>query len=431
MCRSRASADAIPPSRRASARSPKSSRTSNSKSFASSSSNPSHPSSSSSASLNLNSFNFFSNNNNSSSSTSAARQPSLSRIKQFLPDTPLIYPLPDLRLATGNFLSGRLSPTSWRCTLRGRDAVVCQRRLKRPLDLPELGRRLSAITKSHHSSLVKLLGASVSGNFVYLVYEFVEGANLSDCLRNRVNRAFTVLSSWVSRMQIAADLAHGLDYIHHCAGSATGGGGAGFVHNHIKSSSIIVTEPSLNARICHFGTAELCGEAAEVEEEGASEPGGSRNLKRTNSRGVKLEGTRGYMSPEYRITGVATQKSDVFAFGVVILELLSGEEALRYQFDGEDSGGGYKRTSVVESAREAVEGGRVRRWVDARLKDSYPVEVAERMVSLGLECVEEEAERRPDMSQVSAVISKLYLESKAWAEKFGMPVDFSVSMAPR
>ncbi|KAF7848734.1 hypothetical protein BT93_L1609 [Corymbia citriodora subsp. variegata] len=427
MCRSRASADAIQPTSRAAARSSKSPRTY--RSF-NSSSNPSDPSSSSaSASLNLNSY-----SSNSYSSSLSARQ-SLSKIKQFLPETPLIYTLPDLRLATGNFLSGRLSSSSWRCVLRGRDAVVFQRRLKRPLDLPQLGRRLSAITKSHHSSLVKLLGASVSGNFVYLVYEFVEGANLSDCLRNKVNRAFTVLSSWVSRMQIAADLAHGLDYIHNCAGSATGGGGSGFVHNHIKSSSIIVMEPSLNARICHFGTAELCGEAAEVEEEeegaGTSEPGGSRTLKRTSSRGVKLEGTRGYMSPEYRVTGVATQKSDVFAFGVVLLELLSGEEALRYCFDGEDGGGGYRRMSVIDSAREAVEGGSVRRWVDRRLKDSYPVEVAEMMVSLGLECVEEEAERRPDMSQVSALISKMYLESTAWAEKFGLPVDFSVSMAPR
>ncbi|KAL3718967.1 hypothetical protein ACJRO7_003986 [Eucalyptus globulus] len=432
MCRSRKSADAIQPTTSAAAaaaaaaRPSKSSRTS--KSYHSS--NPSNPSSSSSASLNLNSYSY-----NSNSSSLSAGQQSLSRIKQFLPETPLIYTLPDLRLATGNFLAGRLSSSSWRCALRGRDAVVFQRRLKRPLDAPQLARRLSAITKSHHSSLVKVLGAAVAGNFVYLAYEFVEGANLSDCLRNKVNRAFTVLSSWVTRMQIAADLAHGLDYIHHCAGSATGaGGGSGFVHNHIKSSSIIVTEPSLNARICQFGTADLCGEAAEVveeEEEGASEPGSGPTLKRTSSRGVKLEGTRGYMSPEYLVTGVATQKSDVFAFGVVILELLSGEEPLRYCFDGEDGGGGYRRMSVIDSAREAVEGGKVRRWVDLRLKDSYPEEVAERMVSLGLECVEEEAERRPDMSQVSALISKLYLDSKAWAEKFGLPVDFSVSMAPR
>lgn len=428
MCRPSASADAVRPGRGARPRS----STFNS---SSSSSNPASSScSSASASLNFNSSNFSSN---SSSLSGRLHQP-LSKIKQYLPENPLIYTLSDLRLATNNFHSGRLSSSSssWRCALRGRDAVVSQRRLRRPLDLPQLSRRLSAITKSHHSSLIKLLGASVSGNIIYLVYEFVPGANLSDCLRNRVNRAFTVLSSWVSRMQIAADLAHGIDYIHHCAGSATGGGGggSGFVHNHIKSSSIIVTEPSLNAMICHFGTAELCGEAAEEEEEeeeSASEPGGSRKLKRTSSRGVKLAGTRGYMSPEYLVTGVATQKSDVFAFGVVILELLSGEEALRFCFDGEDGGGGYQRMSVIDGAREAVESGRVRRWVDGRLKDSYPVEVAERMVSLGLECVEEEPARRPDMSQVSAVISKLYLESKAWAEKFGLPVDFSVSMAPR
>ena len=56
-------------------------------------------------------------------------------------------------------------------------------------------------------------------------------------------------------MQIAADLANGVDYIHNDAGN--------FVHNHIKSSSVIVTEPCFNAKICHFGTSELCGEPIE------------------------------------------------------------------------------------------------------------------------------------------------------------------------
>lgn len=223
----------------------------------------------------------------------------------------------------------------------------------------------------------------------------------------------------MSRIQIATDIAHGLDYIHNSAGLKLS-----FVHNHIKSTSIIITEPSLNARICHFGTAELCGEIVKDEETKRS-----KNYKRSDSQFLKVEGTRGYMSPEYQSTGLVDQRSDVYAFGIVILELLSGEEPLKYRFD--DEGGGYVRVSVIETARVAVEGGGLRRWVDKRLKDSYPVVVAERLTRVGLECVEEDPEKRPGMALVAGRVSKLYLESQTWAEKMGVPTDFTVSLAPR
>lgn len=137
------------------------------------------------------------------------------------------------------------------------------------------------------------------------------------------------------------------------------------------------------------------------------------------------------MSPEFQSTGVSTQKSDVFAFGVVILEILSGQEALKYKID--DESGGYERISVIETARKAVEGGGgvLRRWVDKRLKDSYPMEVAEKMARVGLDCVEEDPKMRPDMGQVAGRISKLYLESNNWAGKMSTPTDFSVSLGPR
>ncbi|XP_058182061.1 lysM domain receptor-like kinase 3 [Rhododendron vialii] len=355
--------------------------------------------------------------------SSASSVNSLSSLREQLPETAHVYEFSEIRAATNNLLAKKFSSSSssasWRCAVRGNDVVVFQRKFRRQIHAQELRDRLSLICKSHHSSLIKLRGASVSGNYIYLVYDYVHGASLADCIRNPKNPNFTVLSNWMSRIQIATDIAHGLDYIHHSTGS-----NSNFIHNHIKSSSIIVSEPSLNAKICHVGTAELCGEIHREEEE---QSGGYR---RYDSRVMKFEGTRGYMAPEFQANGVPTQKTDVYALGVVILELLSGKEALKYEVDEE--GGGYRRVSVIETAREAAEGeGRVRWWVDKRLKDSYPVEVAGRVLRVGLECVEEDPERRPDMTWVAGRVSKLYLESKDWAEKMGVPTDFTVTLVPR
>lgn len=365
----------------------------------------------------------FNNNKEWSKSSSISSRNSLTSLKDSLPENPHIYHFSEISTATGNFSSdNQLSSSSWRCSIRDRDVVVFQRKFRRQMDITELCTRLAVICRSHHSSLVKLLGASVSGNYIYLVYDFVQGANLADCLRNRRNPSYTDLSTWISRMQIAADLAHGLDYIHNFSGS-------GFVHNHIKSSSIVVAEENLGAKICHFGTSELCGEAVAGSGIASGSESGGR-LRRSGSRTVKFEGRRGYMAPEFQFTGVATVKTDVYAFGVVVLELLSGEEALRFEIDGD---GGYRRLSVVETARTAAaeEHGGTRKWVDKRLRDSFPLEVAERMVRVGLECVGEDPNMRPDMGRVAVEVSKLYLESQKWTESMRTNIDLSVSFAPR
>ncbi|WOG88017.1 hypothetical protein DCAR_0207250 [Daucus carota subsp. sativus] len=340
--------------------------------------------------------------------SSASSKGSLASLRESLPSEQAhVYDLSEICAATNNFRSSPHSKsstsTAWRCRLRGKDVIVFQRKFRRVIDCEKLVERLIMICRSHYTSVIKLLGASI----------------LSDCLRNVRNPNFTVLSKWMSRIQIATDIAHGLDYIHHSTGLSQC-----FVHNHIKSSSIIVTEPELNAKICHFGTAELCGEIVDEELESRSS-----NLRRSDSRVMKFEGTRGYMAPEFQTSGVATQKCDVYAFGVVVLELLSGAEPLKYSYGGD---GGYVRVSVIDTAREAVDGGAgaLRRWIDKRLKDSYPVEVAEKLTRIGLECVEDDPNKRPEMGWVAGRISRLFLESLTWSEKMGIPVD-TASFAPR
>lgn len=356
---------------------------------------------------------------------SLSSRTSLSSLRDTLPESTKVYDFSEIRAATNNFLAKRHSSTSsssqsWRCVLNGKDVVVFQRKLRKSMTNSSVMQKLSVISRGHFTSIVKLLGISISGEHIYLVYEFVQGSDLGLCLRSKINPDFTVLSMWSSRMQIATDVAHGLDYIHNTAGLSID-----MVLKHVKSSGIIVTEPSFNAKICHFGAAELCGETGEEGRQAAAS--GER----------QFEGVRGYMSPEFKATGVATQKSDVYAFGVVILELMTGQEPLRHRLDR--SSGTHRLISVIETAKEAVEGGggeeavegRLRRWIDKRLRDSFPVDVAEKLTRVALQCVQEDPDKRPEMKWVSDKVSKLYLASRAWSDRVRVPTEISVSLAPR
>ncbi|KAK1260956.1 putative receptor protein kinase ZmPK1 [Acorus gramineus] len=378
-------------------------------------------------------------------SSSSISSISLSSLRGSLPDRPILYRPSEIASATSNFHPSRRLPSAssgWRCSLRGRDAAVFLRPFRRgPPDSARLHDRLASVSRGHHISLVRLLGAAASadGGNLYVVYEYVPSASLASCLRNPKNPDFTVLSTWTSRMQVAADLAHGLEYIHnHVAVSSSAGTPRPFVHNRIKSSAVIVTEPSFNAKICHFGTAILSGEVPDEDDDTAAavtDPSTSK-AKRPNNREMKIEGSRGYMAPEVSDSGAISQKSDIFALGVVLLELLSGEEPLKYKVDNAKDE--LRRVSLIETARRAMESTaemerrkNVRRWIDRRLRDSFPVEVAERLARVALDCVHADPEERPDATRVTAVVSKMYLESMAWEESIGVPRDFTVSLAPR
>ncbi|KAG2258247.1 hypothetical protein Bca52824_077541 [Brassica carinata] len=341
-------------------------------------------------------------NSNKTAASSSSSSASLASLRESLPENPHIYDVSEIRAATNNFLAHRLSSSSsskasWRCSLRGKEVVVFQRKFRRRIARDELRDRLSDICRSHHGSIVNLLGASVSGgDHIYLVYEY--------------NPNFTVLSSWASRIQIATDLAHGLDYIHNKTGLKI----ENLVHNHIKSSAVIVTEPDYNARICHFGTAQLCGETSETTPD---EIDGSRGGSIRIYRILQWIHVAGVSNLRGRHSGIRRVR-----VRVVMLEL-SGEEPLRYRY--ERATGDFERTSVIETARAAIEGG------DTEGGDSFPVTVAEKLTRLALECVGEDPVNRPEMGRVAGKISQLYLESEKWAMNMKRPTDITASYAPR
>ncbi|PUZ61317.1 hypothetical protein GQ55_4G266900 [Panicum hallii var. hallii] len=330
----------------------------------------------------------------SSSSTSSASsgRASLAAARASLPDPPVLYPFQELAAATNSFLAKRAGGDAyWRCSLRGRDAALFQlpRRPGAAVDAAALAR----VGRYHHTSLARLLGACPAGAHLYLAYELPPGAaTLAACLRSPRNPSFTALRTWVSRVQVAADVAQGLEYVHHHAGA---------VHGRVSPSAVVVSDPGLRARLTHFGAAEFAA-PADTREAGESP----------------------YAAPG---SSEPSREADVYAFGVLLLELLSGEEPARYRFDRGTKE--FQRVSVLETAAAAAAGGSVRNWVDRRLGDSFPVAAAERLVEVALRCAS--AENRPDMTWVAGKVSKVYLESRAWEQKVQVPTEFSVSVAPR
>lgn len=362
----------------------------------------------------------------STSSSSAAS--SLQALKDSLPDLPLLLTFAELAAATKNFSPAhRLAPgssNSFRCALRGHPAAVFRRALRR--DPAEVSARLAVLGHCHHAAIARLYGAAASPDgALFLAYELVPGAApLSSLLRGANNPSFTPLASWHSRLRLAADACDALSYVHLQAGT---------VHNRLSSSSVLVCGqgPLLRAKLAHFGSADLAGELPD-DDAGDDKEGAETRHRRTGSRGRRIEGTRGYMAPELIAGGSPTRRSDVFALGVLLLELVSGQEPVRYEFNKATKD--YERTSLIESASAASASGGgegMRQWVDRRLKDSFPVEAAEALTTLALQCVSKDPAARPEMSWVAAKVSKLFLEAQDWADKFRIPTDISISMAPR
>lgn len=328
------------------------------------------------------------------SSSSAA---SLAGIRDLLPDGPIAYSRFEIEAATDHFgASLQIATSVWKGVLRGASVAI----VRKQGSANDFKKVVSDVCSVHHSNLVKLLGGCKDGNFVYLVYELVNGEALGSCLRSKQLPGYTVLSSWRSRMQIALDVAKGLEYLQEHTLSRS-------VHKHITSRNILVVADTLRAKIALVGLAALTGEVKDSEQsQEALLTGRPTSLFR--SRSVKIEGTQGYMPPEYLESGVVTDKYDVFAFGVVLLELMKGQEA-----------GQEKANSLIEDMRLIMKDitgskGKLRLWIDARLRDSYPVEDAMKVAKLANSCVDVDPANRPQMSQVAAKLARIFHSAKTW-----------------
>ncbi|MED6123637.1 hypothetical protein PIB30_050984 [Stylosanthes scabra] len=214
----------------------------------------------------------------------------------------------------------------------------------------------------HHNNLVGLLGFYRDANERILVYDYMNNGSLYDHLHNV--QSSSVLMSWPARIKVALDAARGIEYLHHYAVPP-------IIHHDIKSPNILL-DSKWTAKLCDFGIS-------------LKAPEDDMDTHTT----VELAGTLGYLDPEYITTQRLTTKSDVYGFGVVLLEILTGRKATHT--DGE-------RIYLPSYAVPYIDKGELFKVLDPRMPP--PTAAVEYLGNLAAQCVRPKSQDRPTMFEV-------------------------------
>nr|XP_027102631.1 cysteine-rich receptor-like protein kinase 10 [Coffea arabica] len=287
----------------------------------------------------------------------------------------LQYSLSAIRIATNDFSvdnkigQGGFGPVYKGKLPDGQDIAVKRLSRRSGQGAQEFKNEIAVVAKLQHRNLVRLLGFCLEAGEKLLIYEFVPNKSLDYFLFDPEKQQ---LLDWSKRYKIITGIARGLLYLQEDSRLR-------IVHRDLKAGNILLDE-RMNPKIADFGMAKICG---------VDEFEGNTN---------RIAGTIGYMAPEYTTTGQFSVKSDVFSFGVVILEIIAGKKNSSFYLS-EDS------RDLLSYAWEQWRHGTPLALLDPTIVDScVEIEVL-KCIQIGLLCVEEDADRRPMMSSVVYMLS--------------------------
>uniref|UniRef100_A0A0D3ELQ5 Protein kinase domain-containing protein n=3 Tax=Oryza TaxID=4527 RepID=A0A0D3ELQ5_9ORYZ len=231
-------------------------------------------------------------------------------------------------------------------------------------------RELDTMGDIKHRNIVPLCGYYAAPHFNLLIYELMPNGSLDTILHGKEETRRAL--GWEARHKIAAGVARGLAYLHHdCIPHV--------IHRDIKSSNILL-DHNMEARVSDFGLATL--------------------MKPNHSHVTTVvAGTFGYLAPEYFETGRATTKGDVYSYGVVLLELLTGKRPTDESFL--ENG-----TRLVTWVKETMEEKREEHAVDSALESSFPAEEVKLVFKVADKCLESEPCNRPTMAEVVKLLEQ-------------------------
>ncbi|KAI5663263.1 hypothetical protein M9H77_22586 [Catharanthus roseus] len=227
----------------------------------------------------------------------------------------------------------------------------------------EFAAEIESLGRLRHKHLVNLQGWCKYKNDLLLVYDYVPNGSL-DCFLYSSNDQKNL--NWEQRFKILKGIASGLLYLHEEWEQVV-------IHRDVKSSNVLI-DGEMNGRLGDFGLARLYDR--------------SKNCHTTN-----VVGTIGYIAPELTRTGKASTSSDVFAYGVLLLEIATGKPPILY-----DPLKGH--LPLVDWVIECFQSGKILDAIDPKLKNEFVVEEIEMVLGLGLICSHQKQEFRPSMRQV-------------------------------
>lgn len=234
------------------------------------------------------------------------------------------------------------------------------------------------LSMADHPNLVKLIGYCAEGVQRLLVYEYMSLGSLEDHLHD--HRAHRKRLDWNTRMKIAAGAARGLEYLHDKMNPPV-------IYRDLKGSNILLGE-DFHAKLSDFGLAKVgpLGDKTHVS--------------------TRVMGTYGYCAPDYAMTGQLTFKSDIYSFGVVLLELITGRKAI-------DNMRSAAEQNLVAWARPLFKDRRkFAHMADPVLEGEYPVRGLYQALAIAAMCVQEQPNMRPLIADVVTALN--YLASQKY-----------------